>query len=63
VKGNTTSDEAQRKDTYQQLQKELLKESPWVWLFRGDDYYVQNTSAQTFSPRPDELLTSLAASK
>ncbi|MCU1616037.1 MAG: transporter substrate-binding protein [Frankiales bacterium] len=63
VKGNTTSDEGQRKDIYQQLQKELLKESPWVWLFRGDDYYAQSTQAQSFSPRPDELLTSLAASK
>jgi peptide/nickel transport system substrate-binding protein len=63
VKGNTTSDEGQRKDTYQQLQKELLKESPWVWLFRGDDYYALSTDAQSFSPRPDELLTSLAASK
>lgn len=63
VKGNSTSDEAQRKSIYGDLQKELLKESPWVWMFRGDDYYVQNTSAQQFSPRPDELLTSLAASK
>jgi peptide/nickel transport system substrate-binding protein len=63
VKGNSTSDEGQRKSTYGDLQKELLKESPWVWMFRGDDYYVQNTGAQQFSPRPDELLTSLAASK
>ena len=63
VKGNTTSDESQRQDIYKQLQQQLLKESPWVWLFRGDDYYVQNTGAQSFSPRPDELLTSLAASK
>jgi peptide/nickel transport system substrate-binding protein len=63
VKGNATSDNAQRQDIYKQLQQELLKESPWVWLFRGDDYYAQNTKAQAFTPRPDELLTSLAASK
>lgn len=63
VKGNTTSDEGQRKDIYEQLQKQLLKESPWVWLFRGDDYYAQSTKAQSVSPRPDQLLTSLAASK
>jgi peptide/nickel transport system substrate-binding protein len=63
VKGNTTSDDGQRQDTYAQLQKQLLKESPWVWLFRGDDYYAQSTKAQSVSPRPDQLLTSLAASK
>jgi peptide/nickel transport system substrate-binding protein len=63
VNGNSTSDQSQRKTTYQQLQQELLKESPWVWLFRGDDYYAQNTHARAVTPRPDELLSDLAASK
>ncbi len=63
VKGNSTSDQAQRQDTYKQLQQELLKESPWVWMFTSDDFYVASTKAQQFTPRADGTLISLAASK
>lgn len=63
VKGNSTSDEAQRKQIYGDLQKELLKESPWVWMFTSDDFYVANPKAQKFTPRADGTLISLAASK
>ena len=63
VKGNSTSDESQRKQAYGDLQKELLKESPWVWMFTSDDFYVASTKAQQFTPRADGTLISLAASK
>ena len=63
VKGNSTSDEAQRKEIYGDLQKELLKESPWVWMFTSEDFYVSSTKAQAFTPRADGTLISLAASK
>jgi peptide/nickel transport system substrate-binding protein len=58
--GNATSDMAQRQTIYGNLQKELLAESPWVWTFRSDDYYLVANKVQNFTPRPDEQLTSLA---
>ena len=60
VKGNSTADETVRHDTYQQLQEQLLKESPWVWLFRGDDYYLVSSKVSGFTPRADESLINLA---
>jgi peptide/nickel transport system substrate-binding protein len=61
VKGNTSTVDSQRQTIYQNLQQELLRESPWVWLFRSDDYYLVGSGATTFKPRADALLTSLAA--
>jgi peptide/nickel transport system substrate-binding protein len=63
LKGNTSTADAERQTIYKNLQEELLKESPWVWLFRSDDYYLVGSGATTFKPRADALLTSLAASK
>ena len=60
VKGNSTADESVRQATYKQLQQELLKESPWVWLFRGDDYYLVSDKVSGFTPRADESLINLA---
>jgi ABC-type transport system substrate-binding protein len=58
--GNATSDDTQRQSIYQNLQQDLLKESPWVWMFRSDDYYLVSPKMTGFTPRPDELLSSLA---
>lgn len=63
AQGNATNDDAARKTIYGNLQKQLLTESPWVWMFRSDDYYLVKSGVQGFTPRPDELLTSLAAVK
>lgn len=60
VKGNGTTDEAARKATYGELQAQLLTESPWVWMFRGDDYYLLSKGLQGFKARPDGSLISLA---
>jgi peptide/nickel transport system substrate-binding protein len=60
VKGNSTADESVRQSTYQQLQEELLKESPWVWTFRGDDYYLVSDKVSGFTARADESLINLA---
>ena len=60
LKGNSTSDETVRQATYKQLQEELLKESPWVWMFRGDDYYLVSDKVSGFTPRADESLINLA---
>jgi len=59
--GNSTTDNGQRQTIYQNLQKELLKESPWVWMFRSDDYYIVGGNVRGFTPRADELLSSLAS--
>ncbi|MEV5751079.1 ABC transporter substrate-binding protein [Actinoallomurus sp. NPDC052308] len=57
--GNSTSDDGKRQETFRNLQKELLAESPWVWMFRSDDYYLVGSGVHGFTPRPDELLSSL----
>lgn len=61
TKGNNSTVDADRQSIYRGLQQELLKESPWVWLFRSDDYYLVGSDATDFKPRADELLTSLAS--
>ena len=61
VKGNTSTSDTERQSIYQNLQQELLKESPWIWMFRSDDYYLVGSAATAFKPRADGLLTSLAA--
>jgi peptide/nickel transport system substrate-binding protein len=61
TQGNASSDTAQRQTIYQNLQQELLKESPWVWMFRSDDYYLASPKLIGFAPRPDELLSSLSS--
>jgi len=58
--GNATTDETQRQTIFGNLQKELLAESPWIWMFRSDDYYLVSNSIQGFVPRPDEALFTLA---
>jgi peptide/nickel transport system substrate-binding protein len=60
VKGNSTTDETQRQPTYQQLQQQLLKESPWVWIFAEDNYYLISSKVSGFVPRADQSLDSLA---
>jgi peptide/nickel transport system substrate-binding protein len=57
---NAASDEQTRHSLFQQLQQQLLVESPWVWTFRGDDYYLVAKSVRGFKPRPDGALTALA---
>jgi peptide/nickel transport system substrate-binding protein len=60
TQGNATTDEAQRRTIFGNLQKQLLTESPWVWTFRSDDYYLVGSKVSGFVPRPDEALSSLA---
>ncbi|MQA06031.1 MAG: ABC transporter substrate-binding protein [Streptosporangiales bacterium] len=60
TKGNGSTDEDERSATYEQLQQQLLKESPWVWLFRGEDYYLVADGVQGFQTRPDASLIALA---
>ena len=61
AQGNSTGNEAARHQIYGQLQQALLRESPWVWTFQGDDYYLVGGTVNGFTPRPDEQLTGLAS--
>lgn len=61
MKANASTVDADRQAIYKNLQRQLLIESPWVWLFRSDDYYLVSSTATSFKPRADQLLTSLAA--
>jgi len=58
--GNATSDNGKRQTIYQNLQQQLLTESPWVWMFRSDDYYLVGSGVSGFAARPDGQLRSLA---
>ncbi|WP_084713003.1 ABC transporter substrate-binding protein [Streptacidiphilus rugosus] len=60
AQGNASNSAGQRQAVYGRLQMELLSESPWVWLFRSDDYYLVGPKVQGFAPRPDAYLSSLA---
>lgn len=60
TKGDTTLDESARRATYGDLQKQMLAESPWVWLYRSDDYYLVGSSVRGFTPRADQSLLPLA---
>jgi peptide/nickel transport system substrate-binding protein len=61
VKGDSTTDQAVRKQVYQQLQATLLRLSPWVWTFRGDDYYLIGKGVQGFTAMPNQSLQYLQA--
>lgn len=57
--GNAATDDNERHTIFQNLQKQLLLESPWVWLFRSDDYYLVGGKVNGFAARPDRSLISL----
>lgn len=61
VQGNGTTDESARQQTYGELQQKLLELSPWVWMFRGDAYYLVGDDLSGFQARPDEGLSSLGS--
>jgi peptide/nickel transport system substrate-binding protein len=59
--GNATTNVDTRKDVFVQLQQKLLEDSPWVWLFRNETYYVLAKGVNGFAATPSETLDSLAA--
>jgi peptide/nickel transport system substrate-binding protein len=61
TRGQATADQAERERIYQQFQQELLRLSPWVWLFQGQDYYLVGSGVQDFTPMPDQSLQNLHA--
>ncbi len=58
-KANSSTDPTTRQQTFGQLQNRLLADSPWVWLFRNQTYYVQSSRLTGFRPTPSDSLENL----
>ncbi|MQY16448.1 Oligopeptide-binding protein AppA [Streptomyces sp. RB5] len=53
---NLTTDKTDRTARFDDLQKELLGQSPWVWLFANQVYYAVGTDLKGFKALPTESL-------
>lgn len=56
---NATTRAEERRRVFGELQRELLAESPWIWLFRNQMYYVTGKGVSGFRPLPTESLQNL----
>ncbi|MEZ4729082.1 MAG: ABC transporter substrate-binding protein [Caldilineaceae bacterium] len=48
--GRATTDVAQRKAIYTDVQKQLTAAAPWIWLYVGYEYRVMQPTVQGFTP-------------
>lgn len=62
-KSKTTSDPEKREQVFRQLQRELLRLSPWVWLLTNTDFYLLGPNVKGFQPAPDGSLESLVTTR
>jgi peptide/nickel transport system substrate-binding protein len=51
-----STDQATRKQAFAALQKQLLTDSPWVWLFRNQTYFLEGKGVTGFTPTPSGSL-------
>lgn len=56
VQANSTTDEQQRQQLFGELQAELLRLSPWVWLQHNQSYYLLGNDVEGFKALPTESL-------
>jgi peptide/nickel transport system substrate-binding protein len=56
---NTTTDDARREQLFQQLQQQLLRLSPWVWLQHNQSYYLLGNDVEGFQAQITESLEAL----
>jgi len=54
--GNATTDETEREQIFQQLQEELLRLSPWVWVQHNQSYYLVGDDVEDFKALTTESL-------
>jgi peptide/nickel transport system substrate-binding protein len=59
AEANATADPRERARVFGTLQRQLLAESPWVWLLRNQMYYIVGKGVTGFQPLPTESLESL----
>jgi peptide/nickel transport system substrate-binding protein len=53
---NATTDEDERQEIFGQLQQELLRLSPWVWLQHNQSYFLLGEDIEGFEALPTESL-------
>ncbi len=53
---NATTDDDRRQQLFDQLQQELLRLSPWVWLVSDQSYYLVGKDVQGFKALPTDSL-------
>ena len=58
---NATTDPATRQRLFGELQRQLLHDSPWVWLFRNQVHYLLSPKVSGFRALPTESLEYLRA--
>jgi peptide/nickel transport system substrate-binding protein len=59
AQANASSDGDEQTELYARIQEELVRESPWVWLFRGNNYAVVQEGVQGVTIGPDNSLRSI----
>ncbi len=62
-RANTSTDASRRGRIFAALQREMLRLSPWVWLFRGSVYYLVGEDVRGFEPTPRGSLTHLRSAR
>lgn len=59
ARGKASSDEAERKEIYTEVSKELEDNAAWVWLFSGYTYTITTADVSGFTPMSNGSLQSL----
>ncbi|HEX9117754.1 MAG TPA: ABC transporter substrate-binding protein, partial [Anaerolineae bacterium] len=57
--GRVTTEVAQRKTIYADVQKQLAQASPWIWLYVGYEYRMMQPYVKGFTPMPNGAFTYL----
>lgn len=55
-RANSTTDEQRRHAFFRDLQREMLRLSPWVWLLRNPAFYLVGEDVRGFEPTPTRSL-------
>lgn len=63
AQGRAEVDPAKRLEIFTQLQKHLVEQAPWIWLYNGFEYTAQQKYVEGFVPNPTDSLTSFASVK
>lgn len=59
AEGQAETDEAARREIYDEIARALLEASPWTWLFTGFEYRVLQPEVEGFESNPTGSLKSL----
>jgi peptide/nickel transport system substrate-binding protein len=60
ARGRAETDPDARYAIFEEFQKHLAEQAPWVWLYQGYGYTAQQSYVTGFVPNPTDSLLSLA---